>query len=61
MKTTRPIELPSLVSVRFPESNFRRITDLARTGHRTISQTVRLLVDAALQNQATEEKHHERN
>jgi hypothetical protein len=48
MKKPKPIELPFVVSVRFPEQDFRRVVTLAQVGRRTLSQTVRLLLEAAL-------------
>jgi hypothetical protein len=48
MKKNSPIQLPFVVSVRFPEPEFRRIVTLAQTGRRTISQTVRILIESAL-------------
>jgi len=47
MKKNPPVQLPFVVSVRFPEPEFRQIVALAQAGRRTISQTLRLLVEAA--------------
>lgn len=44
----KPVVLPFVVSVRFPEPEFRQIVTMAQTGRRTISQTVRILIEAAL-------------
>jgi len=48
MKRNTPVELPWVVSVRFSETDFRRLVALAHTGRRNLSQTVRLLLEAAL-------------
>jgi hypothetical protein len=48
MKKHTPVELPFVVSARFSEPDFRRLVALATTGRRTLSQTVRLLMEAAL-------------
>jgi hypothetical protein len=51
MKKNPPILLPFVVSVRFPEPEFRRLVTLAQTGRRTVSQTLRILVETALGDQ----------
>lgn len=38
------IALPRIVSVRFTEAEFNRLTELSSANRRTVSQTVRLLV-----------------
>lgn len=48
MKSPKPIELPFVISVRFAEPDFRRLVALAKTNRRNLSQTVRLLIEAAL-------------
>lgn len=48
MKKNQPIELPYVVSVRFSEADFRQIVTLVQTGRRTVSQTIRLLIESAL-------------
>jgi hypothetical protein len=48
MKKNTPVELPFLVSVRFSDPAFRRLVAMAQGGHRNLSQTVRLLIEAAL-------------
>ena len=48
MKKTRTVELPFTVSVRFNEQDFRRLVAMAQAGRRNLSQTVRLLIEAAL-------------
>jgi hypothetical protein len=53
MKKTVPIELPHVVSTRMSEADLRRLVTLAQAGRRTLSQTVRLLLEAALKNAAT--------
>jgi hypothetical protein len=45
----KPIAYPFTVSVRFAEQDFHRLAALAKTDRRNMSQTVRLLVEAALQ------------
>ena len=47
MKNT-PVELPFVVSVRFSDPDFRRLVVLANTGRRTLSQTLRLLLEPVL-------------
>jgi hypothetical protein len=51
MKKNPPVELPFVVSTRFSEGDFRRLVALARDGRRNISQTVRMLLEAALLDQ----------
>lgn len=48
MKKNPPVQLPFVVSVRFPEAEFRQIVALAEKGRWTISQALRLLVEGAL-------------
>jgi hypothetical protein len=48
MKKNTPVELPFVVSVRFSEPDFRRLVVLANTGRRTLSQTLRLLLESDL-------------
>ncbi len=45
---TVPIELPIVVRIRFRVSDHERLVALARTGRRTLSQTIRLLLEPAL-------------
>ena len=51
MKKNTPVELPFVVSVRFSEPDFQRLVALAQGGRRNLSQTVRLLIEAALREQ----------
>jgi hypothetical protein len=48
MKTPAPVTLPFVVSARFSEPDFRRLVAVANAGRRNLSQTVRLLLEAAL-------------
>jgi hypothetical protein len=48
MKKNTPVELPFVVSVRFSDPDFRRLVVLANTGRRTLSQTLRLLLEPVL-------------
>ena len=46
-KNPKPVQLPFVASVRFADGDFRRLLALATTGRRNLSQTLRLLIDAA--------------
>ncbi len=48
MKKQRPIELPTILSVRVRQDEYQHLMSLAQTGRRTLSQTVRLLLETAL-------------
>jgi hypothetical protein len=45
---TRPVDLPIVVSVRVPKKDFQHLKSMADANRRTLSQTVRLLIEAAL-------------
>ncbi len=47
-RPTRPVELPVVVSVRFPEADFRNLKALALSNRRTVSQVIRSLLEGAL-------------
>jgi hypothetical protein len=53
MKKNPPVELPFVVSVQFTEPDFRRLVALAQTGRRNLSQTVRILIEAAVRDART--------
>jgi len=47
-RPARPVELPVVVGVRFTLADVQRLTALATASRRTLSQTVRLLLEDAL-------------
>jgi hypothetical protein len=51
-RITRELDFPVVVSVRFSEADFQRLTAIARDERRNLSQTVRLLIEDALDGQS---------
>ena len=48
MKKHTLVHFPFVVSARFSEPDFRHLVAMATTGRRTVSQTIRILLEAAL-------------
>jgi hypothetical protein len=46
--STRPVELPCVVTARLADPQFQSLVTLAESSRRTLSQVVRLLLEAAL-------------
>jgi hypothetical protein len=46
--STRPVELPCVVTARLAEPQFRELVTLAESSRRTLSQVVRLLLESAI-------------
>jgi hypothetical protein len=56
VKKPVPIELPIVVSVRFSETDFNRILQLAQAGRRNVSQQIRLLLEGVVRDSAAAAK-----